>query len=212
MPKVNAADASSSGRHGRGRRVATSLSEINVVPMVDVMLVLLIIFMVAAPMIQRGVDVNLPVARNAQQMTGDRVEITVPLAYRQNRIVFLGREPVRASVLQERIRQKMETAAKKDVYLGGDRRRESRRADGSVLACSNRPAWSTSASKPTSLPSVSDSAAMDVTDVLRDRRHEPDGLTRMAAISLAVHGALAAFLVLRPDALVSRSGRATRNQ
>jgi biopolymer transport protein ExbD len=67
------------------------------------------------------VDVNLPVARNAQQMTGDRVEITVPLAYRQNRIVFLGREPVRASVLQERIRQKMETAAKKDVYLGGDR-------------------------------------------------------------------------------------------
>ena len=48
------------------------------------MLVLLIIFMVAAPMIQRGVDVNLPVARNAQQMTGDRVEITVPIAYRQN--------------------------------------------------------------------------------------------------------------------------------
>jgi len=89
--------------------------------MVDVMLVLLIIFMVAAPMIQRGVDVNLPVARNASQMTGDRVEITVPLAYRQNRIVFLGREPVRAAVLQERIRQKMETAAKKDVYLGGDR-------------------------------------------------------------------------------------------
>jgi len=121
VPKVNSADAPSSGRHGRGRRVATSLSEINVVPMVDVMLVLLIIFMVAAPMIQRGVDVNLPVARNAQQMTGDRVEITVPLAYRQNRIVFLGREPVRASVLQERIRQKMETAAKKDVYLGGDR-------------------------------------------------------------------------------------------
>ena len=122
MPKVqNGNDAPSSGRHGRGRRVATSLSEINVVPMVDVMLVLLIIFMVAAPMIQRGVDVNLPVARNAQQMTGDRVEITVPLAYRQNRIVFLGREAVRADVLQERVRQKMETAAKKDVFLGGDR-------------------------------------------------------------------------------------------
>jgi biopolymer transport protein TolR len=121
VPKVNGNDAPSQGRHGRGRRVATSLSEINVVPMVDVMLVLLIIFMVAAPMIQRGVDVNLPVARNAQQMTGDRVEITVPLAYRQNRIVFLGREPVRVAVLQERVRQKMETAAKKDVFLGGDR-------------------------------------------------------------------------------------------
>ncbi len=122
MPKVNGNDAPSQGRHGRGRRVATSLSEINVVPMVDVMLVLLIIFMVAAPMIQRGVDVNLPVAKNAQQMTGDRIEITVPIDYRQNKIVFLGREPVRAAVLQERVRQKMETAAKKDVFLRGDRR------------------------------------------------------------------------------------------
>ena len=49
------------------------------------------------------------------------MEITVPLAYRQTRIVFLGREPVRVAVLQERVRQKMETAAKKDVFLGGDR-------------------------------------------------------------------------------------------
>ena len=121
MPKVNGGSEIVSGRHGRGRRVASSLSEINVVPMVDVMLVLLIIFMVAAPMIQRGLDVNLPVAKNAQQMTGDRVEITVPLAYRQNKIVFLGREQVRAAVLQERVRQKMETAAKKEVFLGGDR-------------------------------------------------------------------------------------------
>jgi biopolymer transport protein ExbD len=121
VPKVNASDGATSGRHGRGRRVATSLSEINVVPMVDVMLVLLIIFMVAAPMIQRGLDVNLPVAKNAQQMTGDRVDITVPLTYRQDRIVYLGKEQVRAAVLQERIRQKMETAAKKEVFLGGDR-------------------------------------------------------------------------------------------
>jgi biopolymer transport protein TolR len=121
MPKVNGGDTVPAGRLGRGRRVASSLSEINVVPMVDVMLVLLIIFMVAAPMIQRGIDVNLPVAKNAQQMSGDRVEIMVPAAYRQNHIVFLGREPVRAAVLQERVRQKMETAAKKEVFLGGDR-------------------------------------------------------------------------------------------
>ena len=78
MPKVNAAsDGAGPGRHGRGRRVTTSLSEINVVPMVDVMLVLLIIFMVAAPMIQRGIDVKLPQSRRATSVTGERVEISV---------------------------------------------------------------------------------------------------------------------------------------
>jgi biopolymer transport protein TolR len=121
VPKVHAGNNVTGGRLGRGRRVATSLSEINVVPMVDVMLVLLIIFMIAAPMIQRGIDVNLPVARRAQQMTGDRIELTIPLAYRQNHILYLGREAINASVLQERVRQKMETAAKKDVFLRGDR-------------------------------------------------------------------------------------------
>src|SRR5205085_11797682 len=49
------------------------------------------------------------------------LEITVPLTYRQDHVVYLGREQVRAAVLQERIRQKMETATKKEVFLGGDR-------------------------------------------------------------------------------------------
>ena len=120
MPKVQAAHDVAPGR-SRGRRVSTSLAEINVVPLVDVMLVLLIIFMVAAPMIQRGIDVNLPVARRADPITGERIEVTVPLAFRQNHIVYIGRDQVNIAVLQERIRQKMETAAKKDVFLRGDR-------------------------------------------------------------------------------------------
>jgi biopolymer transport protein ExbD len=107
-------------RAGRGRRVASSLSEINVVPLVDVMLVLLIIFMVTAPMIQRGIDVNLPVARRSSPIVGQRIEVTVPLTYRQNHIVYLGSEAIRADVLQERVRQKMETVTQKDVYLRGD--------------------------------------------------------------------------------------------
>jgi biopolymer transport protein TolR len=107
-------------RAGRGRRVTSSLSEINVVPLVDVMLVLLIIFMVTAPMIQRGIDVNLPVARRSSPIVGQRIEVTVPLTYRQNHIVYLGSEAIRADVLQERVRQKMETVAQKDVYLRGD--------------------------------------------------------------------------------------------
>ena len=69
LPSTGGATA----RGGRGRRVAGSLSEINVVPLVDVMLVLLIIFMVTAPMIQRGVEVNLPVARQSQPTLHEEV-------------------------------------------------------------------------------------------------------------------------------------------
>ena len=119
MPKVQNGDDVAAGR-SRRRRTSSSLAEINVVPLVDVMLVLLIIFMVAAPMIQRGIDVNLPVATRAQSIASERIEVTVPLSYRQNRTVYLGAEPVRAAVLEERVRQKMETAVKKDVFLRGD--------------------------------------------------------------------------------------------
>src|SRR5258707_609188 len=120
MPKVAPIPEIAPGRPGRGRRVATSLAEINVVPLVDVMLVLLIIFMVTAPMIQRGIDVNLPVATRSAQVVGERVFVTVPNAYHQNRTVFLGSEQIRVDALQERIRQKMETATDKQVFLRGD--------------------------------------------------------------------------------------------
>ncbi len=120
MAKLHMAADASLRRAGRGRRVASSLSEINVVPLVDVMLVLLVIFMVTAPMIQRGIDVNLPAARRAGAVVGERVEVTVPLEYRQTHMVYLGRERIRADVLQERVRQKMETTTQKDVYLRGD--------------------------------------------------------------------------------------------
>ena len=105
---------------GRGRRVASTLAEINVVPLVDVMLVLLIIFMVTAPMIQRGLDVNLPVAARAPRIEGERLFVTVPANYRQVRRVQLNQEEIPVDVLQERIRQRMEQASEKHVYLRGD--------------------------------------------------------------------------------------------
>ena len=120
MPKIQPAAAAGSGRLGRGRRITTSLSEINVVPLVDVMLVLLIIFMVTAPLIQRGVDVNLPVARRATQVTGERLFVSIPLAFRQDHVVYLNDERIRVDVLQERIRQKMENQSDKQVFLRGD--------------------------------------------------------------------------------------------
>src|SRR5205807_1922000 len=106
MPKVQ--DAGSTGTGRRGRRIASSLAEINVVPLVDVMLVLLIIFMITAPMIQRGVDVKLPQSRRATQVTGERVEVTIPATYAQQKMIFVGKEQVPARVFQERIRQQME--------------------------------------------------------------------------------------------------------
>jgi biopolymer transport protein TolR len=108
------------GRGRRGRRVSTTLSEINVIPLVDVMLVLLIIFMVAAPMMQRGVEVNLPVSRQTQKLTEQRMYITVPLSYRKDRKVYMDDEAVSIDFLAERLRQAMVTNEQREVFLRGD--------------------------------------------------------------------------------------------
>lgn len=123
MPRVSPADEVVNGggsRGGRVRRLSTSMAEINVVPLVDVMLVLLIIFMVTAPMLQRGLDVNLPVSRGAEQIADERVFITVPLSFREDRRVRLGEERVSMDVLAERVRQLMEGRESRQVFLRGD--------------------------------------------------------------------------------------------
>jgi biopolymer transport protein ExbD len=120
VPKVHTTSAVGSSRIGRGRHVASSLAEINVVPLVDIMLVLLIIFMVTAPMLQRGIEVKLPQARNSGTIEGDRIWVTIPLRYRQDQILYLGEEQLRADVLEERIRQLVQGRTDKQVYLRGD--------------------------------------------------------------------------------------------
>ena len=120
MPKVMASAPNAGGRHQRGRRVSPTLSEINVIPLVDVMLVLLIIFMVAAPMLQRGVEVNLPVASRSQEIASERVFVTVPASFKQDKRLYLGEEPIRLEVFAERVRQAMLNRTDKQVFLRGD--------------------------------------------------------------------------------------------
>jgi biopolymer transport protein ExbD len=118
MPKVMSSTPAPGGRSGRGRRVTPTLAEINVVPLVDVMLVLLIIFMVAAPMLQKGVELNLPVASRSQTMASEQdLYVSVPLAYREDRRVYLGEEAVRVDVLSERVRQLMANRSDRQVFL-----------------------------------------------------------------------------------------------
>ncbi len=105
---------------GRGRRVSSSLAEINVVPLVDVMLVLLVIFMVTAPMIQRGVDVKLPVARNSATVEGERVFVTIPNTFKTDGMVYVNSDRVRGEVLGETVSRRIGAAADKQVYLRGD--------------------------------------------------------------------------------------------
>jgi biopolymer transport protein TolR len=112
----------SGGTHGgRGRRVSTTLAEINVIPLVDVMLVLLIIFMVTAPMLQRGVEVNLPQTRRAQEISSERLFVDVPLSFKDDRRVFLGKESVSVAVLAERLRQLLSSRTDKQVFFRIDR-------------------------------------------------------------------------------------------
>jgi biopolymer transport protein ExbD len=122
MPKVIASAPNAGGRHQRGRRVGPTLAEINVIPLVDVMLVLLIIFMVAAPMLQRGVEVSLPVASRAQDIASERIFVDVPLSFGKDRRVFLGKESIPLDVLPERVRQLMLNRSDKQVFLRIDGR------------------------------------------------------------------------------------------
>jgi biopolymer transport protein TolR len=122
MPKVQQAGGSGSGRQrrGRGARVATSLAEINVVPLVDVMLVLLIIFMVTAPMMTQGMPVNLPQARRAQPVAAQPIYITIPASFPREHVVQINSDEVHVNILQERVKQALLEREDKSVFVRAD--------------------------------------------------------------------------------------------
>src|SRR5205085_12568539 len=75
---------------------------------------------VATPMLQRHVGVNLPVASRPQEIASDRIFVNVPLSFREDRRVFIGQDPVRVDVLTERMRQMMVNRTDRQVFLRGD--------------------------------------------------------------------------------------------
>ena len=103
---------------GGGRNRYRPLAEINVTPLVDVMLVLLIVFMVAAPLMTVGVPVNLPrsAAARAASSTPPLVLTVAP----GNRL-FIGEEPVTEEALTERLQARREADPEAPVHVRGDR-------------------------------------------------------------------------------------------
>jgi len=93
------------------------LSEINVTPFVDVMLVLLIIFMVTAPMMQQGVDVELPKTTTQPMKVRDEPLI---LTIKKDGRLFLGKQEIPQAELQKKLEVIFEGMDGKDLYLRAD--------------------------------------------------------------------------------------------
>ncbi len=103
---------------GKGAPGRTTMSEINVTPMVDVMLVLLIIFMVTAPLIQQGVKVNLPETKAAPVESPEKkLVVSIDASKR----VFIGEAEVKLSELEEKLKTNAKAQADKELYLHADR-------------------------------------------------------------------------------------------
>src|SRR5512143_1545535 len=96
----------------RGR----TLSEINVTPFVDVVLVLLIIFMITAPVLQSGIEVAVPKTKTVKEVTEERVVISIDRSQR----VFLGNDPININQIGERLRQKIRDPEHQSIYVRAD--------------------------------------------------------------------------------------------
>jgi biopolymer transport protein ExbD/biopolymer transport protein TolR len=98
------------------RQTGSSLSEINIVPLVDVVLVILVIFMITAPIIQSGIEVDLPKTKTVKEITEERLVVTIDRAQR----VYLGNQPVNIHELPGLIRARVPNAERNAIYVRCD--------------------------------------------------------------------------------------------
>ena len=97
-------------------KTQTSLSEINVTPLVDVVLVLLIIFMVTAPVLQSGIEVNVPKTKVVKQISEERVVISIT----KGQEVYVNNDHVKLDELGAAIRQKIRDPRGQAIYVRAD--------------------------------------------------------------------------------------------
>ena len=97
-------------------RTQSSLSEINITPFVDVVLVLLVMFMVTAPILQSGIEVEVPKTRTVKEITEERLVITIDKDQR----VFLGNDPININEISDRLHEKIRDPQGQSVFIRSD--------------------------------------------------------------------------------------------
>src|ERR1044072_9517892 len=97
-------------------RTQTSIADINITPLVDVVLVLLIIFMVTAPVLQSGIELNVPRPRTVKEITEERVVISIDKQQR----AFLGNDPINVNEIGPTLRKKIRDPQRQSIFLRSD--------------------------------------------------------------------------------------------
>jgi biopolymer transport protein ExbD/biopolymer transport protein TolR len=101
--------------NNRGR-TQSSLSEINITPFVDVVLVLLVMFMVTAPILQSGIEVEVPKTKTVKEISEERLVITIDKQQR----VYLGNDPININEIADRLHEKIRDPQGQSVFIRSD--------------------------------------------------------------------------------------------
>src|SRR3974390_2095078 len=97
-------------------RTQSSLADINVTPLVDVVLVLLIIFMVTAPVLQSGIEVSVPHTRTVKEITEERLVISIDRSQK----VYFGNDPININQIATKLKQRIRDPQHQSIYLRSD--------------------------------------------------------------------------------------------
>src|SRR5437667_4156671 len=100
----------------REGRTQTTLAEINMIPFIDIVLGLLIIFMITAPVIQSGIEVNVPKTQVVREISEEKLVVSI----NKEQKVFLQNDPINVNELGAKIKEKLLDPARQSVYLRAD--------------------------------------------------------------------------------------------